>query len=166
MNIALIGMMGAGKSSVGRLLASLTGFNFTDTDELIVKQEGKSVNQIFEENGEQYFRMLETQVLQNVLNVQNQVISTGGGIVKFQKNIDLLKSNSTLIYLKADCQTLYNRVKNDKNRPLLNNSEDVCLKINTLLKERCIKYEMADIIIDTTEKSLQTIANEIIGKIK
>ncbi len=166
MNITLIGMMGAGKSSVGRLLASRTGFNFTDTDELIVKQEGKSVNQIFEENGEQYFRMLETQVLQNVLNAQNQVISTGGGIVKFQKNIDLLKSNSTLIYLKADCQTLYNRVKNDKNRPLLNNSEDVCLKINTLLKERCVKYEMADIIIDTTEKSLQTIADEIIGKIK
>lgn len=166
MNIALIGMMGAGKSSVGKLLASKTGFNLIDTDELIVKQEGKSVNQIFEENGEQYFRILETQILQNVLNAQNQVISTGGGIVKFQKNIDLLKSNSTLIYLKADCQTLYNRVKSDKNRPLLNNSEDVYSKINILLKERCIKYEMADIIIDTTEKSLQTIADEIIGKIK
>ena len=93
MNISLIGMMGCGKTTIGELLAKELCYKFIDTDSLIVEKENRSINDIFENDGEQYFRKVETNVLKEALNNQNQIISTGGGIVKSNENITLLKEH-------------------------------------------------------------------------
>ena len=115
MNIALVGMMGCGKTTIGKLIAKDLNFSFIDTDKLIVEKENRSINKIFEENGEEYFREIETSILIKTLNNDNQIISTGGGIIKKDENIKLLKEKSIVIYLKADDKTLYERVKNNNN---------------------------------------------------
>ena len=162
MNIALVGMMGCGKTTIGKLIAKELGFSFVDTDELIVEEENRSINKIFEENGEEYFREIETSILIKTLNNDNQIISTGGGIIKKDENIKLLKEKSIVIYLEADDKTLYNRVKNNKGRPLLN-VDNMQEKITTLLKERENKYKQAHNTISTKNKEPNDIANEITG---
>ena len=162
MNIALVGMMGCGKTTIGKLIAKELGFSFIDTDELIVEEENRSINKIFEENGEEYFREIETSILIKTLNNDNQIISTGGGIIKKDENIKLLKEKSIFIYLEADDKTLYNRVKNNKGRPLLN-VDNMQEKITTLLKERENKYKQAHNTISTKNKEPNDIANEITG---
>ena len=162
MNIALVGMMGCGKTTIGKLIAKELGFSFIDTDELIVEEENRSINKIFEENGEEYFREIETSILIKTLNNDNQIISTGGGIIKKDENIKLLKEKSIVIYLEADDKTLYNRVKNNKGRPLLN-VDNIQEKITTLLKERENKYKQAHNTISTKYKEPNDIANEITG---
>ena len=164
MNIALIGMMGSGKSTIGKLLAEKLNLKFYDTDEEIIKLTNYSINQIFEEFSEQTFRTMETIVLAKILNLDNQVIATGGGIIKRKENQELLK-NTTTIYLKADNETLLERVKNDNSRPLLNN-KNLFLTIQTILYEREPLYEQSKIIVDTTNKTPDEVVNEIIEKIK
>jgi len=165
MNISLIGMMGCGKSTIGKLLAQyFTDFKLIDTDEMIVKSESKDINTIFALKGENYFRDLETQILLKILKNDSQIISTGGGIIKSEANRKLLKENSLVIYLKADAATLFKRVKNNKERPLLN-VENMQEKINILLNERTKFYEEAHIVIDTTNKNIDIIQKEIVEKI-
>ncbi len=165
MNISLIGMMGCGKSTIGKLLIQyFTDFKFIDTDEMIVKSESKDINTIFAQQGEKYFRDLETKILSNVLRNDRQIISTGGGIIKSETNRKLLKENSVVIYLKADAAALFERVKNNKERPLLN-VENMQGRINVLLNERTKFYEEAHIIIDTTNKNIDIIQKEIVEKI-
>ncbi|MCD7780154.1 MAG: shikimate kinase [Candidatus Gastranaerophilales bacterium] len=165
MNISLIGMMGSGKTTVGRLLAEkLTGFSFFDTDEEIVKRENKSINKIFEEKNEQYFRKIEAEVLKEILQGNNKIISTGGGVVKSSENLKLLKEKSVVIYLKANAYTLYERIKNNKERPLLN-VDNMREKIITLLSERSKFYEQAHIIIDSQNKKADIISLEIVEKL-
>lgn len=162
MNIALVGMMGCGKSTIGKLLAEKLNLTFIDTDILIVKKENRSINDIFADSGENYFRGIETSILKNTLVGNNQIISTGGGIIKKEENIKLLKENSIVIYLEADDKTLYERVKNNKERPLLN-VDDMQEKITNLLNERVEKYRQAHHTISTTNKEPNEITNEIIG---
>lgn len=164
MNIALIGMMGSGKTSIGKILANKLSTSFIDTDEEIVRQEQKTINEIFEEYGENHFRSIESEILKNILNNDEQVISTGGGIIKSSQNISILKEKSLVIYLKASSDTLFERVKNNKERPLLN-VDNMKEKIENLLKERISKYEQAHYSINTENKTLSEIADEIIGKI-
>lgn len=164
MNITLIGMMGSGKSTIGKLLAEKLNLKFYDTDEEIIKLTNYSINQIFEEFSEQTFRTMETIVLAKILNLDNQVIATGGGIIKRKENQELLKDTTT-IYLKADNETLLERVKNDNSRPLLNN-KNLFLTIQTILYEREPLYEQSKIIVDTTNKTPDEVVNEIIEKIK
>lgn len=164
MNISLIGMMGSGKTSIGELLSKLLNMSFVDTDEQIIKSEKTSINQIFAQKGETYFREIETATLKNVLNFNNQIISTGGGIVKSDENLTLLKEKSVVFYLKASPDILFERIKNNKERPLLN-VENMKDKIKTILQERISQYEKAQYIIVTDDKSPIEIANEIIGKI-
>lgn len=164
MNIALIGMMGSGKSTIGKLLAEKLNLNFIDTDEEIVKITNSSINQIFEQQGEDSFREIETTVLKKVLNKKEQVVSTGGGIIKKEENRNLLKDITT-IYLQAEDTTLFERVKNDNTRPLLN-TKNLLNTIQTILNERKSLYEQANFIIDTTDKSPQEVVNEIMEKIK
>ena len=161
MNIALIGMMGSGKTTIGKLLSEkLPEFTFIDTDSEIVKQEKNSVNEIFDKKGEAYFRTAETLVLKKVLENDFQIISTGGGIIKSDENISLLKDKSVVIYLKANSDTLFERVKNNNERPLLN-VDNMFEKIDKLLKERTCNYEKAHYIIDTNNKQPDTIVKEI-----
>ena len=163
MNIALIGMMGSGKTTVGNLLKEeLNNFTFIDTDTKIIEKENKSINEIFSMYGEEYFRNIETEILKNILNNDSQIISTGGGIIKSEENIKLLKENATVIYLKASAEKLYERVKNNKERPLLN-TENMLKKIKQLLNERENNYNKADYTINTDNKSPKEITNEIIG---
>lgn len=162
MNIALIGIMGCGKTTIGQLLkGKLNGFTFVDTDDLIVKSENHSINEIFSDNGEDYFREIETKILKDVLKNDNQIISTGGGIIKSQENINILKEKSIMIYLKTDINELVERLKNDNQRPLLKN-EDIKTKLATLLEEREPKYQQAQHIINTTNKTPDIIVKEII----
>lgn len=165
MNIALIGMMGAGKTTISKLLIQkLSGFSFVDTDDLIVKSEKMSINDIFALKGEEYFRKIESEALASILFNDNQIISTGGGIVKSSTNLELLKEKSIIFYLKASVDTLYERVKNNKERPLLNDS-DILKKIELLLCERKRLYEKAHFVIDTDGKSLNLVVSEIIEKL-
>ena len=162
MNISLIGMMGSGKTCIGELLAKILNMSFVDTDEQIIKSEKTSINQIFAQKGETYFREIETATLKNVLNFNNQIISTGGGIIKSDENLSLLKEKSVVFYLKASPDILFERIKNNKERPLLN-VENMKDKIKTILQERISQYEKAQYIIVTDDKSPIEIANEIIG---
>ncbi len=166
MNISLIGMMGSGKTTIAQILTKkLTGFAFVDTDLLIISKEKRTINEIFEKNGENYFRKIESEILKNVLKNDNQLISTGGGIIKSVDNIKLLKENSVVFYLKASPDTLYERVKNNKERPLLN-VEGMRGKIITLLDERENFYLKAHHIIITDNKTPDIIVNEILKEIK
>ncbi len=162
MNISLIGMMGAGKSAVGNNLSRiLTGYSFIDTDEEIARLENKSINDIFNKFGEEYFRNLETKILKNILKNDNQIISTGGGIIISDENIRELKQNSFAVYLKADTDTLFERVKNNKERPILN-VDNVKQKIDCILAKRELKYQnCANMIISTQDKTINEISAEI-----
>ena len=163
MNIALIGIMGCGKSTVGKSLQNImSDFVFVDTDELIVQKENTSINDIFENNGEDYFRNLETLILKDVLSLDNQIISTGGGIVINPDNLLLLKQFSKVIYLKTSVNTLCERLKNDSQRPLLKN-QNLQEKLNILLSQREDKYNQAHIIIETDNKTPDMIVKEIIN---
>jgi len=167
MNIALTGMMGSGKTTIGRkLIKLLKGFVFVDTDEETVKSEGRTINDIFEQSGEEYFRKKETDILKRILQNDNQIISTGGGILKSSGNIEYLRQRAHVIYLKANAETLYERVKNNKERPLLN-CEDMKEKIELLLEERKEMYEnSANVIIAADKLTADEIAHEIAGIIK
>lgn len=163
MNISLIGMMGCGKSTIGNILTDmLPYYSFVDTDFLIVQKEKKSINDIFSEFGENYFRNKEAEILKEVLLKNFQVISTGGGIVVSDENLRLLKQKSVVFYIKNSSDVLFNRVKNTSDRPLLNNS-DVKSKIFSLLEQRKNNYEKAHYIIEADNKSAIEIAEEIKG---
>ncbi len=163
MNISLVGMMGCGKSTIGNILADIFPyFSFVDTDFLIVKKEKKSINDIFCEYGENYFRKVETEILKEVLSKNFQIISTGGGIVVSDENLVLLKQKSVVFYIKNSPEVLFRRVKNTNDRPLLNDS-DVKSKIISLSQQRKNNYEKAHYIIEADNKSAIEIAEEIKG---
>ncbi len=165
-NICLIGYMGSGKTTVGRLVSERLGLNFTDTDRMITEREARSIPDIFENDGEAYFRQLEAGLVRELAGdagFRNTVISTGGGIVLSAENRAGLKRLGTVIYLRARADSLYERVKNDTGRPLLK-TEDIAGRIKEMLKERSPMYEeAADIIIDTDELDAEETAAALIG---
>lgn len=164
MNISLIGMMGSGKTTIGKLLSKELNYIFIDTDLEIIKRENREINQIFAQDGEKYFRTIETDVLKEVLLNKNQIISTGGGIIKSNENIQQLKEKSIIFYLEANSEVLFERLKNNKERPLLNVG-DMKRRIEILLSERKEKYEQAHYKVLTENKSPENITKEIIGMI-
>lgn len=158
MSKILLGFMGAGKTTVGRLLDP----NFHDMDELIVNQIGMSINDFFAVKGEDAFRKIEAEMLENLLTNQAEIISPGGGIVVNPHNRDLLEKNPYNIYLRVDFDTLYQRIENDlaMQRPLyLNNTREEFKKI---FEERLPLYEkIATHIIDVAGKTPEEIAEMI-----
>lgn len=163
MSIVLIGFMGVGKSEVGKAAAERLGYSFLDTDELIEKSEDKEISRIFKENGEEYFRGLETEVLETLQNYDDFVLSTGGGIVLKEKNIGLLKGMGPLVLLTARPEVIFERIKSVNNRPLLEtgNKED---KIKEILSVRDPIYnKAADLTIDTSDKKIEEIVEEIVS---
>lgn len=166
-NIALIGMMGSGKSTIGKaFIKEFNSYTFVDTDEEIVKKSKQSINDIFSKEGESYFRKLETDTLKNILKKDNLIISTGGGIVLKEDNQIMLKEHCIVIYLKAEETTLFERLKNDNERPLLK-VDDIRNKINKLLKERNILYNnCCHYSVNTDNKSIEEVIEEIGNIIK
>lgn len=141
-NLILIGFMGTGKTTIGKRVAKSLGFKFVDTDLLIVKKAGKSIPKIFEEVGEDAFRDLETEVLRECGQKTDQVISTGGGIVIRPGNLEILKASGYVIWLKAETDTIFERVSRNRNRPLLH-TDNPRKTIDDLLKVRDGLYESA-----------------------
>ena len=159
-NITLCGMMGAGKSAIGRKLAEKIDFAFFDIDNLIEKNARKSINTIFKDHGEKYFRDLEEKITLDVLQNKKSIISLGGGAISNSKIRNLLKKNSLNIYLKVSINLLEKRLKNSKNRPLLNKN-DLNLILIELLKKREKFYKKADLIIENKISIKSTVENII-----
>lgn len=164
-NIILTGFMGSGKTAVSRKLAELTGFDVIDTDQLIESEQGRTISDIFSKEGEEFFRDLETQTLENIINNQKKklIISVGGGLPIREKNRELMKKIGQVIWLKASPETVYERVKNDSTRPLLK-TDDVLGTIRKLQKDRSSVYESAaDKVISTDNKTIEEIAIDVLS---
>ena len=158
-NICLIGLMGAGKSVIGKLLAKELRLTHYDSDQLIEKKLNKSINQIFSDHGESYFRNIEEDIVLSLLDKKNCVISLGGGSILSELTRKALFINSFSVYLKVDIEILYERLKKSKKRPLINNQNIKEILIH-LTRERKKYYRKANLIIDNlknTEEALYTI---------
>ncbi len=165
-NISLIGMSGAGKTSTAIELGSLIPeFNIVDTDELIVKETGLTIPDIFAKYGEEYFRQTETDIISNVFKNSKQVISLGGGAFENTINQKIIKEKSVVIYLKTTPNTIFNRLKNTNDRPLLSNNFSI-ENIEKMLLKREVNYKKSDIIIKTDEKNSNEVAQEILKALK
>jgi len=160
-NIVFVGLMGSGKTTIGELTAKKLDRKFIDTDDLIEKLAHKSINKIFEQDGEDFFRDLESRIIKEISLNSDQIISTGGGAVENPDNIENLKRNSVIIYLQAPASELYSRIKDAENRPLLKNSDALSVLENLLIKRESI-YNLADIKINTVNKQFEEIADKII----
>ena len=166
-NIILIGFMGVGKTSLGKLLASKLGRAFIDLDEKIERDSNMTIPQIFEMHGEKYFRELEKAAVREVTVRKNLVIATGGGTVKDEENLQLLKNSGVIICLTADAEEIFRRTEKRGERPVLDGGGNERLEtIKKLLAEREKFYSQADFKIDTTEWSPLQIVNEICDKIR
>lgn len=161
MNIILIGFMGSGKSEVGRKLAQELGMNYRDSDELIEKREKTSISDIFREKGEPYFRDLETEVVKTLANHDNFVIATGGGVVLREENVKMLKELGPLILLWAEPKVVWERVKKETHRPLLN-VPDPKAEIKKILDYRTpIYHKVADFKVDTSNLTVEEAVRKI-----
>lgn len=165
-NIILTGYMGSGKTTIGKSVAKLTGYTFVDTDKLIVEQEGRSISEIFDTDGEQAFRHMETELLKKLIadSKSHLVVSTGGGMPVREENRKLLSELGRVVYLKASPEIIYNRIKDDNTRPLLQ-CENPQVRIEEMLAAREPLYEEgASVIVDTGRLCQLDAAHEIINK--
>ena len=165
--IILVGMMGAGKTTIGKLLSNQLAFNFIDLDRVIEEKSGVKINTIFEIEGEEGFRQREHLALNEALAEEKVVISTGGGVVVKDKNRSLIqKSEGMVIYLKASLDILVGRLKNDKTRPMLD-KENKLLSLQKFLSDREPFYEnLADFIIDTSLLKTNDVLKSITQKME
>lgn len=164
-NILLVGFMGTGKSSVSKKLSEVLKIKSIDTDQYIERKENATIDKIFSVSGEEYFRKCEKDTLLELSKKENIIISCGGGIVIKEDNIKLMKTMGTVILLTASPNTIYKRVKSCKDRPILNDNMNEEY-IATLMKKREERYfQAADIIINTDNKSIEKICEEIINKL-
>lgn len=156
-SVFLIGMMGAGKSTVGRHLAKALNYKFFDTDQLIEKQENRTIEAIFKESEESYFRNIERNIINQFKN-KKCVYSTGGGLPIYNKNIHKLKDIGQVIYLKTSIgELLNNRINNNSSRPMFQDA----ISFENLLKQREPIYCEADFVVTTDSKTPEEIASEI-----
>lgn len=164
-NIYLTGFMGTGKSTVSRYLHKNYGLKQLEMDEEIVRQEGRSIADIFAQEGEEYFRTVETKLLDCIGNDQNLVVSCGGGTATRQCNVQKMKKNGIIILLSASPKTVYERVKDNHDRPLLEGNMNVAY-IAGLMEKRKAAYEAAaDFTVVTDGRSAQEICQEIMEKV-
>ena len=160
-NIILIGPMGSGKTSTGRMLAKEMGYAFADTDEEVTKRTGVSIAYIFDVEGEEGFRKRECLALKECLNDNNTILSTGGGIVLSKENRDLLQNRGTVVYLQTSVRSQVERTASSNNRPLLQNKDPEQTLEKLMLTRGPLYEEIADIVIMTDNKSLQEMSKEI-----
>lgn len=160
-NIIFVGLMGAGKTTIGRQLAKQLGKSFYDSDHEIESRTGVKIPVIFDLEGEEGFRKRETAVIEELVALHNIILATGGGAVLLQENREALKKNGCVIYLRASVNDLWKRMRHDKQRPLLQNV-DIRAKLEELYSARNPIYtEMADIIVDTGRQPASVLVNQI-----
>ena len=162
-NIVLVGPMGSGKTTVGRRLAHELNQDFFDTDHEIIDKTGVTIDHIFDIEGEEGFRERESKILENLCQMSNIILATGGGIVILSKNRKILQNVGLVVYLTSSVDQLLRRTAKSKTRPLLENSTDRKKTLIELLEARDGYYrEVASIVVDTTGKKLQEVINIII----
>jgi shikimate kinase len=160
-NLALAGFMGTGKSSVGRMAAEHLRFAFIDTDELIENEIGKSVAEIFAQQGEAAFRKYERDVVKALSGRRQTVIATGGGLVLDPSNLASLKTHALVVCLWAAPETIWERVQSQTHRPLLQTS-DPQGKIKELLAQRAPAYRQADVLLHTGFRSTKEVVQQVL----
>jgi shikimate kinase len=164
-NIVLTGFMGTGKSRVGDELSRALGRQLIDVDSEIEKARGMSISEIFAKLGEPEFRRIETGMVKDISMRKNVVISTGGGVVLKEENMNALRENGVIVCLKASPGEILKRTEKNSERPLLQ-VDDPMRRIEELLSMRMPYYEKADIIIDTDGKTPREIADEILDRLR
>ncbi len=163
LNITLCGMMGSGKSSIGKIIAKKIDFKFLDIDKIIEEKEKKSINDIFNQNGEKYFRIVEEKITIDLLKSKKTILSLGGGAVTNNSIRNCINKNSYNIYLQVNINILKKRLKNSKNRPLIY-KENLDYVLNDLFNKREMFYKKADLIIKNEVNIYKTV-NDILHKI-
>jgi len=162
-NITLCGMMGSGKSAIGKILANKLNYNFIDVDKIIENQAKKTIKKIFEEDGEVYFRDLEEKITIKILKNKEAIVSLGGGAIINKKIRNSIKKNSYNIYLNVEVDILTKRLQFSKTRPLLHKKK-LKIELINLISKRKIFYQKADLIIQN-EKNIIKATENIIKKI-
>ena len=164
-NIFLIGFMGAGKSTIAGELQRKLEMERVEMDQMIVEKQGMSISEIFDEYGEAYFRNLESNTLIELQKKSQTIVSCGGGVVMREKNADHMKKHGRVVLLTAKPETIYERVKDSDERPILNNNMNVEF-ISSLMEKRRERYQqVADVVVATDGKDVVTICEEIISKL-
>lgn len=164
MNVVLIGYRGTGKSTVGKVVAARLGCELLSTDAEIVKSEGRTIPQIVEQHGWEYFRDLETKMCQELANKEGLVLDTGGGAILRPRNVDILKRTGKLFWLTASVETIARRIGSDTQRPSLTGTKSFIDEIQDVLRERVPKYQAAaDRVIETEGKSVSQVADDILS---
>lgn len=163
-NVILVGFMGAGKSSVGRILARRLGYCFVETDQLIVAREGRSIPEIFAERGEAYFREAEEEALAVLGMKEGEVIATGGGLPCREGRMERLRALGTVVWLSGDFEPLYARALRSGSRPMLvGRSRE---EVEALYRARIPFYERADIGVDATDAGPERVAARVLQALR
>lgn len=165
-NIALIGFMGCGKSTIAGTLKKMYGMDVVEMDQIISEREGMSIPAIFEKKGEEYFRNLETELLIELQSRSNVVISCGGGVPMRERNVEEIKKNGRVVLLTAKPETILKRVREKHDRPLLEGNKNVSY-IADLMEMRREKYfAAADVVVETDGKNKRMICEELVQKLQ
>ena len=159
-NLALIGFMGTGKTSIGRLVAEQLHFHFLDTDDIIQTRTGRTIADIFAKDGEPAFRALEKELVGELATQTNAVIATGGGLPTNTENLNQLKTYALVVCLWASPEKIWERVRNQSHRPLLHDP-DPQKKIRELLEVRKPFYQQADVLMNTEKRSAREVAQQV-----
>src|ERR1700722_10714385 len=164
-NLALIGFMGTGKTSVGRLVAEHLHFEYLDTDEMIQSGTGRTISDIFKTDGEPAFRTLEEKTVAELANRTKTVIATGGGLPANSKNLAGLKTHALVVCFWASPEKIWERVKNQTHRPLLHDANPQ-EKIRELLAAREPFYKQADVLLNTDIRSVREVAQQVVHQFR
>lgn len=164
-NIVLIGFMGVGKSTISTELSKRYGMEIVEMDQVIARREGMTIPEIFETHGEEYFRQRETELLIEMQEKRNVIISCGGGVAMRARNVEEMKKNGKVVLLTARPETILARVKNNDDRPLLRGHKNVEY-IEELMEARREKYEAAaDVFVDTDGRTAAEICADLVDKL-
>ena len=163
--VVLVGPMGAGKSTIGRLLARELGYRFLDSDRIIEERCGANIPWIFDVEGEDGFRQRETSMLEELSNEVGTVLATGGGAVMRAENHGLLKKNAVVVYLKTSIDQQVERTRKDRNRPLLQNDDPECVLRRLFAIRDPLYTELADIVMFTDRKSPRLVVRQLVNRI-
>ncbi|MBZ0200179.1 MAG: shikimate kinase [Ignavibacteriaceae bacterium] len=172
--IYITGFMGAGKSTIGSILANALGWEFFDLDRLIESKRQKTINNIFKEEGEKKFREIETEMLIEISKKKLSIVSLGGGAIASEKNLKILKSTGTIVYLASSLESVYARLRFKRDRPILKldetgeiiSKENFVEKVKELFESRKPFYEQADIKIDTDSASVGQTVDRLVRTIE